>query len=395
MMKRWLACLGICLIVLMMPLWTLCLNAQQSTDQNQNAALTLTAKSAILIDANTGKVLFSKNPDEKLPIASLTKIMSMILIFEKLEAQEITLDQQITISENAAGMGGTQLFLEAGEVRTVEELLYGTAVESANDAVTALAEYIGGTLEGFVQMMNEKASALGLQNTHFVDACGLTDENHYSTASDLAVLSRILLQHKEARKYITTWMIDINVGKNNDITRTLANSNILLKTYEGCDGIKTGYTEKALSCLAFSATRSNMSLIGIVLGCKTGKDRNSEAASILDYGFTNYQSKCVVKKGEELTQITVKNAQNTQVPLVAKEDVYVLVAKGSQNDDSTSYDKTITMLEKNPRAPIAKDTVLAQAVLVGENENLTIDLVTKEDIAKASFVQYFLRNLRI
>lgn len=387
----------------------LCLKAQTKTQETRDTnlkpdapvrqeenTLELTARSAILIDAKSGLVLWKMNEQERLAIASLTKIMSMLLIFEKLEAKEVTLEDKITISEHAAGMGGTQLFLEAGETRTLEELLYGTAVESANDAVTALAEYIGGSLDGFVAMMNQKAANLGLKNTHFMDACGLTDENHYSTAEDLAILSREFLKHSQARKYITTWMIDVTVGKDNDITRTLANSNKLLKSYEGCDGIKTGYTEKAGSCLAFSATRGTMSLIGIVLGSSSGKERNEDATKLLDYGFGNYQNKCVIKKGEELTEINVDNAREQKVKLVAMEDVYMLCKKGEGTEDLLQgYDKTIEIKEEEIKAPIEPGESLGKVIYIGDETTLEVELTTKERVEKASFLRYFLRNLRI
>src|SRR5699024_10247519 len=226
----------------------------------------ITAQSSVLIDASTGEILFENNKDEKLPPASITKVMTMLLTMEAINEGKITLEDQVTISEHASQMGGTQLYLEPGELRTVEELLMGVSVESANDASVALGEHIGGTHEAFVKLMNDRAKELGMENSQFRNTNGLPEEGHYSTAYDIALMSRELVKYPKVHQYLTIWMTDVTVGKNNDQVRTLANTNKLLRTYDGLDGIKTGYTSEAKHCLSATAKKGNLRLISVVLG---------------------------------------------------------------------------------------------------------------------------------
>ena len=221
-----------------------------------NAPLSVSSKSAILMDVGSGQILYEKNAHDKLPPASVTKVMTMLLICEALDSGKITLDDSVQISDNAASMGGSQIFLEAGEVQKVDTLLKGIAVASANDGCVAMAEYIGGSVESFVDMMNAKAKELNMKDTNFVNTNGLPVDNHYTSAHDIAIMSRELLKHDVISKYLTTWMDQVVVGKK-QITVGLANTNKLIKHYQGATGVKTGFTQQAKYCLSASAKRGD------------------------------------------------------------------------------------------------------------------------------------------
>ena len=274
------------------------------------------SKSAVLLDAASGKILFEKNKDDRLAPASITKIMTLLLTMEALESGKIHLDDQVTISENASSMGGTQLYLEPGEIRRVEDLLIGVAVESANDAATALGEYIGGSNESFVKMMNDRAKELGMMNTQFKNANGLTEEGHYTTAYDVALMSKELVKYPEIHKYLTMWMVDVTVGKNNDRVRTLANTNKLLRTYNGLDGIKTGFTSEAKHCLSATAKRNNLRLISVILAADSSKLRFEEAAKLLDYGFSTYEVFVSLKKERKFRISPLKKGKIGQMKAI-------------------------------------------------------------------------------
>lgn len=229
-------------------------------DENTKSNIDISSKSAVLLDVSSGKVLYEKNCHEKLPPASVTKVMTMLLICEAIEDGKIKLDDEVTISENAASMGGSQIFLEPGEVQKVDTLLKGIAVASANDACVAMAEYVGGSVEEFVDMMNKKAKELKMNDTNFVNTNGLPVENHYTSAYDIGIMSRELLKHEMIEKYLTTWMDDIIVGKKR-ATIGLANTNKLIKHYNGATGVKTGFTAEAKYCLSASAKRGKTHLI--------------------------------------------------------------------------------------------------------------------------------------
>lgn len=349
------------------------------------AAPVISAKSAILIDANTGEVLFEKNSHEKLPPASVTKIMTMLLLMEKLEAGEINLTDQVTISANAASMEGTGLLIETGEVRTVEELLYGVAVESGNDAAVALAEKMSGSEGNFVALMNERAKQLGMNDTNFVNPCGLPVENHYTSAYDIAVMSRELIKHEAIFKYITTWMIDVYVGKNNDILRTLANTNKLLSQKDYIDGIKTGYTTDAGYCVSITGKKGEMRLISVIMKAETSAIRSDEADGLLNYGFQNYQAVYPVKKGDIVGQVKILNSTIESIDLKADQDVYKLIPLGSTPQISKKL-----ILEKDfVYAPIeANQKVGKMIVNLGEDQLAEIDVFTAESAGKCSYFKY-------
>lgn len=349
------------------------------------AAPVISAKSAILIDANTGEVLFEKNSHEKLPPASVTKIMTMLLLMEKLEAGEINLTDQVTISANAASMEGTGLLIETGEVRTVEELLYGVAVESGNDAAVALAEKMCGSEGNFVALMNERAKQLGMNDTNFVNPCGLPVENHYTSAYDIAVMSKELIKHEAIFKYITTWMIDIYVGKNNDILRTLANTNKLLSQKDYIDGIKTGYTTDAGYCVSITGKKGEMRLISVIMKAETSAIRSDEADGLLNYGFQNYQAVYPVKKGDIVGQVKILNSTIESIDLKADQDVYKLMPLGS----TTQISKKLILEKDFVYAPIEANQKVGKMIInLGEEQLAEIDVFTAESAGKCSYFKY-------
>ena len=246
----------------------------------------LPCAAAILIDEDSGTVLYEKNADDRRPIASITKVMTLLLTFEALEAGRVRLDDAVPVSEHAYHMGGSQIWLEPGEQMTLNEMLKAICISSANDAAVAVAEYIGGSETAFAEQMNARAAELGMTNTHFVNACGLDAEGHLSSARDVALMSReILLHHSEVRDYCSVWMDTLRGG-----ATQLVNTNKLLKSYTGITGLKTGTTGKAGVCISASAERDGLRLIAVVLGAASGKERFQAATTLLDYGFSHFES---------------------------------------------------------------------------------------------------------
>ena len=317
-----------------------------------NAPLSVSSKSAILMDVGSGQILYEKNAHDKLPPASVTKVMTMLLICEALDSGKITLDDSVQISENAASMGGSQIFLEAGEVQKVDTLLKGIAVASANDGCVAMAEYIGGSVESFVEMMNAKAKELNMKDTNFVNTNGLPVDNHYTSAHDIAIMSRELLKHDVISKYLTTWMDQVVVGKK-QITVGLANTNKLIKHYQGATGVKTGFTQQAKYCLSASAKRGDTHLVAVTLGAETSPERFKDATSLLNFGFANYESVKLCSKNDNIATLTLDKADEQKINLVAKEDLSVLIKKGGNKD----FTRKIKVNE-NPTIPIKKGTNL-------------------------------------
>ncbi len=342
-------------------------------------------KSAILIDAKSGKVMYEKNIHEKLPPASITKIMLLLLSMESLENERISLDDEVVITQNASSMGGSQVYLEAGETNTVEELLKAICVRSANDAAVALGEHIAGTEEMFVKMMNEKAKELNMKNTNFMNITGLPDENHYTSAYDISIMSAELLKYSQIHKWLTLWMASIMVGKDNDVKQQLVNTNKLIRFYKGANGIKTGYTSKAGHCLSASAQRGNLSLISVVLGCRSSNIRFNESRKLLDYGFANYDSKKICNKNDVIDNIDINKGKKENMDIVAEDDLNVLIKKGQKNN----IEKEI-VLPKIIRAPLKKNQKVGEMIIkVRGKETDRISLIAKEEVRKASVTDMF------
>ena len=351
-----------------------------------NAPLSISSKSAILMDVGSGQILYEKNAHDKLPPASVTKVMTMLLICEALDSGKITLDDSVQISENAASMGGSQIFLEAGEVQKVDTLLKGIAVASANDGCVAMAEYIGGSVESFVEMMNAKAKELNMKDTNFVNTNGLPVDNHYTSAHDIAIMSRELLKHDVISKYLTTWMDQVVVGKK-QITVGLANTNKLIKHYQGATGVKTGFTQQAKYCLSASAKRGDTHLVAVTLGAETSPERFKDATSLLNFGFANYESVKLCSKNDNIATLTLDKADEQKINLVAKEDLSVLIKKGGNKD----FTRKIKVNE-NPTIPIKKGKNLGYVeIYQGKTLVGKVDLVNTKDIQKASYLKMLQR----
>ncbi|RKD34546.1 D-alanyl-D-alanine carboxypeptidase family protein [Thermohalobacter berrensis] len=345
------------------------------------------AKSAILIDASTGKVIYEKNPHKKLAPASITKIMVLLLAMEALENNKISLEDEVVVSRNASGMGGSQIYLEEGEVQKVEHLIRAIALRSANDAAVALGEHIAGSEELFVKMMNEKAKELGMLNTHFMNPTGLDDESHYTSAYDVSLMSRELLKYPKIHNWLTLWMSKVKVGKEKDIEQVLVNTNRLIHDYKGANGIKTGSTSKAGFCLSASATRGNLTLISVVMGCDSSSIRFMESKKLLDYGFANYTSIPILKKGQLVKRLPVNKGKANNVNIISKEDFSLLVKKGK----GKKVEKKI-VLPEYINAPINKGQKVGEMILMLDGKEVNrVDLISKEKVEKASLVDMLLK----
>ncbi|HSQ88276.1 D-alanyl-D-alanine carboxypeptidase family protein [Romboutsia sp.] len=354
---------------------------------NENGTpMNISSKSAILMDVGSGQILYEKNAHDKLPPASVTKVMTMLLCVEALDSGKIKLEDKVQISDTAASMGGSQIFLEPGETQDVNSLLKGIAVASANDACVAMAEYVAGSVEGFVDNMNAKAKELGMKDTHFANTNGLPVDNHYTSAYDIALMSRELLKHESITKYLTTWMDQVVVGKK-QVTVGLANTNKMVKHYQGTTGVKTGFTQEAKYCLSASAKRGDTHLVSATLGAETSPERFKDASNLLNFGFANYESVKLCSKDDNIATLTLDKAEDNKVNLVAKENLTVLIKKGGNKD----FTRRIKVSE-NPNIPIKKGTVLGQVeVYQGKKMVGKVDLVNTKDINKASYLQMLQR----
>ena len=337
------------------------------------------ATSAILIEPDSKKILFEKNIYDEVSIASLTKMMGLILIFEKIDSGEIKYTDKVVASSNAASMGGSQIWLTEGEELTVDELLKGIIMASANDGIVAMAEYIGGDEENFVKMMNNKAKELNLLHTNFVNPTGLDEKNHYSSAYDLSIIAIELMKHKDVFKYTTLYEDYLRKDTNNKFW--LVNTNKLLKSYKGVDGLKTGMTDNAGYCMAVTAKRNGIRLLAIVLGEKEGKVRNKETSSLLDYGFNNYEMVLVKKKGEKVGEITFDKAIPETIEVTLDEDIKVITEKGNNKKEYKSEVKL-----NNLKLPIKKGEVIGKLIVKDEDIILKeISLKSNQDMKKRSF----------
>lgn len=345
------------------------------------------AKSAILIEASTGEILFEKNADEKLHPASMTKMMSMLLIIEAIEDGVLKWDQVIQVSENASSMGGSQILLETGEKMSVLDLFKGVAIASGNDAVVALAEAVAGSESNFVSMMNKRAKELGLTNTNFKNPHGLDDDNHYSTSRDMSIIAKELVKHDEVLKY--TKVYEDYLRENTDRKIWLVNTNRLVRFYDGVDGLKTGYTEKAGYCMTATAMKDGMRIIAVVMGEETSKIRNQEVSEMLDYAFAQYKVVNMLSN-KNLGKYRVSNGKEEYVNVVPTSEVTMLKKK-SESNDNLSYEVKV----KNLKAPIKKGDNIGN-LIIKENGNAvrTLILTTDKDIPKASFLDLFFRNIK-
>ncbi len=355
------------------------INYRAETLKNSSNDFKVTAESAILIETKTGTVLFSQNEKNKASPASVTKIMALLIVAEALEAEKTSLSDKVMISENAASMGGSQVFLKEGEEMTVEELLKCTVIASANDAAVALAEHICGNEENFVKKMNNRASELGLCNSNFENVTGLDDttENHYSSAEDIAIMSMELIKHEIILKYSSIWQDRIRNGE-----FTLTNTNRLVRYYNGCNGLKTGSTDKAGYCVSATAKRGNMQLVAVIMGAPTRDDRNNAARTLLDYGFSNFS---LYTRAEEFIENTkIYGGKSPSVALYS-EPFNAVIPKG--------YQKSVELLYNIPEsiyAPITESQSVGDITYkIGEQTLGISKIYVKKSIEKISFADVF------
>lgn len=345
------------------------------------------AKSAIMIEASTGEILFNKNEHEKLAPASMTKMMSMLLIMEEIEKGNLKWDEKITASENASSMGGSQIFLEKGEVMTVTELLKGIAIASGNDATVALAERISGTEDAFVKKMNEKARELGLKNTNFVTSTGLDADNHYSTAYDMSLIAKELVKHEKILEFTGTYEEYLRTDTSDPFW--LVNTNRLVRFYNGVDGLKTGFTSSAGYCLTATAKRDNMRLITVVMNEPDTTKRSSDTTKMLDYGFNIYMVRNIVDKDTVLDSVKVELGEKLTTNIVSKDTITILNKKSDDIRNITyeiEIDKIIAPVKKGDKVGLIK--ILEDGRVIS-----TVDATVGEDIKKADIFTIFLRNL--
>ncbi|WP_434641156.1 D-alanyl-D-alanine carboxypeptidase [Thermoanaerobacterium thermosaccharolyticum] len=335
----------------------------------------LKSKSAILMDASTGKVLYEKNSHEELPPASVTKVMTMLLVMEALDSGKIKTTDKVVTSEHAFDMGGTQIYLEVGEEMTVDDLLKSVAMNSANDASVALAEYISGSEEKFVEEMNKRAKELGAKNTNFKNASGLPEKDHYTSVYDIALISRELVKHKGIFKYLTDKIDSVRNGK-----FSLANTNKLLWRYQGADGIKTGSTSEALYCLSATAKRGDTRFIAVIFGAPDSNTRFKEASKLLDYEFANFETKKVVEAGKIYGTVKVLKGEQDYINAVANTDEYILLKKGEAKNI-----KQEIIINKYVEAPIKVGAKIGTIKIYdGNNLIKTVSLTSNQNVKKSN-----------
>lgn len=358
-------------------------DATEDVLQQSPVSLDLECKSAILMDAATGTVLYEQNADEALPPASVTKIMTLLLVMEAVDAGAVKLTEMVSTSANAASMGGSQIFLEEGEQMSVEDMVKSVVISSANDAAVALAEFVAGSEEAFVERMNKRAEELGMANTHFENTNGLDDtvENHVTSARDIALMSRALIGHETILKYSSIWMDTIRDG-----AFGLTNTNRLVRFYKDATGLKTGSTAKAKFCVSATAKRDGMHLICVVMGAETRDSRNAIATKLLDYGFANYS--LYHAGGKALDELKVLGGvENTCGISFADFDCVVNKGEGDKVRVSFECDASVT-------APVRIGTKVGRVIYRSGEETLgEVDIVATEDIAKIDFKGLFVRML--
>lgn len=339
----------------------------------QNEDFGLSCKAALLMDSATGTVLYENNSHEKMPMASVTKIMTMLIAMENIDSGKMSYDDTVTGSAYAKSMGGSTIFLDEGEQLSVNDILKGIAVASGNDAAVAMAEHIAGSAPAFVEMMNKRAAELGMKDTHFVNCNGLDADGHYSSAYDIALMSRELLKHPGIHKFTTIWLDSLRDGK-----FTLSNTNKLVRFYDGCTGLKTGSTSKAGFCISATAKRNNMHLIAVIMAAPTSKQRQADASALLNYGFSTYSVTDAVTKSEKIKDVSVNKGTAAKCPVVCADNVSTLSKKGEKVEI-----KKIVKLKKNVTAPVSKGEKAGELICMnGKKEVGRTELLYDGDVKK-------------
>lgn len=379
MIKKWIISLCVCL---------LCFTF--SPVYATELELTPNASASLLMEASSRQVLYATNEKTKLFPASTTKIMTMILLFEAINKGSLKWDEELTCSAYAASMGGSQIYLEEGEKMDVADLFKAISIASANDACVMVGERIAGTNDNFVKMMNEKAKELQLVNTHFVNPTGLHDDDHYTCALDLGTMAAYLIEIGGDRLFQTTSLYDSYIREDTAHKFWLVNTNKLLKSYQGADGLKTGYTKEAGYCMVATAKRNGLRLIGIVLKESEPKVRNQEVSQLLDYGFSLYENVTLFQKNDVIEKVKIENAKVSQVEIIAKEDVQYIQDKN--NTSKVTYQMNYTNLVP----PIKKGETVGHLLLMRENVNIaSFDLTVKTDIEALSFGEKMVNQFKI
>ena len=403
-MKKIMSALLLCtmLLLLLYPYSTYAQNKRTTTDNNGeaitvavavDAKMELNSPSAVLIEGSTGMVIYDKNKDERLRPASITKIMTLILIFDAIDSGKIKLTDEVSVSEHAASMGGSQVYLEPLEVQDVNTMIKCISIASANDACVAMAEYIAGSEEEFVAMMNKKAKELGMNNTNFVNCCGLDVDNHYSSAYDVALMSRELItKHPQISGYSTVWMDTIvHTTKKGKTEFGLTNTNKLVRFYQGITGLKTGSTGLAKYCLAASAKRNNMDLIAVIMAAPDTKTRFAEASKLLNYGFANYSIYSDDNADTALTPVKVTKGVLDTVAGKAGNKFSYLCIKGRSAADIRKE----VILYDEVQAPVAVNDKIGEIIYYYDNEKIgSVDILALEGVNKAKYKDYFVKLLK-
>ncbi|MGG7176100.1 D-alanyl-D-alanine carboxypeptidase family protein [Clostridium paraputrificum] len=357
--------------------------------EEQGSANNIEAKSALLMEPISGKIIYEKNVDEKFAPASVTKVMTMLLAMEAVDSGKAKLEDKVTCSENAKKMGGSTMLLDTGEVRTLEELIKGVAIASGNDAAVAIAEYIGGTEPDFVNLMNKRAQELGMKNTTFKNCNGLPADGHLSTARDIAIMSQELLKHPTILKYSGIYMETISEGRKSPIE--LVNHNKLVRFFEGCDGLKTGFTNEAKYCISATAKRNGVRMLTVIMGAPTYKIRNRDAGILMNMGFSKYEGKKLLSKDEDVEQIFMGKQTDRFFMAKAKEDLEIVLLKGTNGE----LVKKLVMddLRKEYKAG---DIVGKCEVYLGEEKVGEVEIYSDRDIEKGGLfdsIKYNIKNI--
>lgn len=365
-------------------------NIRVNAEEKANTGgIEVEAKSALLMEVKSGNVVYEKNSHEKFAPASVTKIMTMLLAMEAVDSGKIKLEDKITASENAKKMGGSTMLLDTGEVRTVEEILKGIAIASGNDAAVAMGEYLSGTEEAFVGLMNERAQALGMKDTTFKNCTGLPASGHVSSAYDISIMSRELLKHPTILKYSGTYMETISEGRKSPIE--LVNHNKLVRFFKGCDGLKTGYTEEAKYCISATATRDGVRMLSVIMGAPTYKIRNRDASLLLNFGFSKFEGKKILDKDGDVVKVPLNKTEDKFFIAKAKDEVVLVCPKGTGD----KVEQKIVLDESKKNYKKGEKIGMCEYYL-GEDKIAEVELYADRDVKKGGFIdnlKYNFKNL--
>lgn len=346
-------------------------------DTNEN--IEVEARSAILMEVSTGKIIYEKNSNEKFAPASVTKVMTMLLTMEHIDSGKIKFDDKVTVSENAKKMGGSSMLLDTGEVRTVEDLIKGIGIASGNDAAVAMAEYLGGSESNFVEMMNNRAKELGMVNTTFKNCTGLPVDGHISTAYDISIMSRELLKHPDILKYTSTYMETISEGRKTPIE--LVNHNKLVRFFQGCDGLKTGFTNEAKYCISATAVKDGVRVLSVIMGAPTYKIRNRDASMLMNYGFSKFESKKLCEKDSDIMEIPMNKKGDKFIIAKAKDNLVVTCPKG----DGEKIESKIVLDESKTKFKEGENVGFCEYYLDGELIGV-VELYSDRDMKKGNII---------